>query len=149
MNFLNEHVLPLECVMGVYIFNLMKPMFFPIPSGTCLDLKRFTVNINTVPARLNEIYQGICRIEPTKYFVVAYIAYTFQEHGSDIVVSLLAESLSAAKQGVREHIDTLEGVLDTNIVRVTRTRRLYSSKNEGKLKGTPYKPDPPINLEMF
>lgn len=149
LDFLNRHILSLDCVAGVHIFNLIKPVFFPIPTGTCIDLKRFTVTINAVPARLNATYETICRIKPMRYFVVAYIAYTFQEHGSDIVVSLLAKSLSAAKQGVHEHIEPLEGVLDTNIVRVMRTKRLYSSKDEGKLRGTLYKSDEPLSLEMF
>ncbi len=149
LNFLGQHILPLECVSGAHIFNLMKPLFFRIPTGTCLDLKRFTLTINVLPSHYKEVYHAICRIKPTKYFVVGYIAYAFQEHGNDIVVSVLAKGLSAAKKGCQEHIEALEGVLNTEIVRITRTKRLYSGADAKKFKGTPYVPDEEIGIEIF
>jgi hypothetical protein len=149
LDFLSQHVLPLECIEGAYIFNLMKPTFFPIPTGTCLDLKRFTVTINAIPSQYNEIYDIIRGIKPTKFFVVGYIAYTFQEHGSDIMVSVLAKGLPAAKKGVLEHIEQIDGVLDTNIVWITKTKKLYSGSEAEKFKGTPYVSDEALGLEVF
>ncbi len=149
LNFLSQHILPLECVSGVHIFNLMKPRFLQIPRGTCLDLKRFTVTITANPEQYQEIHDAVCRIKPSKYFVVGYIAYSFQEHGSDMVVSVLAKGLSAAKKGVLEHIESLEGVLDTDLVRITRTKRLYSLAETKKYKGIPHLSHEAMGIEMF
>ncbi|UCE75279.1 MAG: hypothetical protein JSV56_06155 [Methanomassiliicoccales archaeon] len=149
LHFLNHHILPLDYVTGVYIFNLMKPTFFSIPRGTCLDLKRFTVTIDANPSKYKEIYEAVCMIKPTKFFVVSYIAYTFQEPGSDMVLSVLAQGPSAVKQGVRKYIDSLDGVNNTDIVWVPKTRKLYSGAEAEKFKGTHYLSDESLSMEMF
>jgi hypothetical protein len=149
MDFLNQHILPLECVSGSHIFNLMKPTFLHIPKGTCLDLKRFTVTINADPVHYQEIYDSICKIEPTKYFVVNYVAFTFQDHGDDILVSVLAKGLSAAKKGVLDHIESQEGVLNTNITRITKTRKLYSYSDLLKFHGKPFEAEDALSMDMF
>jgi hypothetical protein len=149
LGFLEEHILSLNSVSGAYIFNLMKSTFFPIPKGTCLDLKRFTVTINTDPRNCKGIYDAICKIPPQKYFAIGYIAYTFQEQGNDIMVSILAKNTSEAKAGVSEHIESLDGVKRTEIVRITKTRRLCSQSQANKLKGVPSALDEAPGLESF
>jgi hypothetical protein len=149
LNFLNQHIFPLECVIGAHIFNLTRYKFFPIPTGSCLDLKRFTVTINAVPKHYKEIYNEICKIEPTKHFVVNYIAYSFHEHGSDIIVSILAKGSHDAKEGVRKHIEPLEGIVNTDIMWISKTKKLCPDSQEKKLKGLQYMPDEPLGMEMF
>ncbi|UCE37313.1 MAG: hypothetical protein JSW00_17855 [Thermoplasmata archaeon] len=139
--FLKKHLFPLECVNSVHIFNLMKPTFFPVPQGMCLDLKRFTVTINARPANYKDIYDAICKIKPTNNFVVHYVAYIFSDHGSDIVTSVLANGLSSAKKGVQEHIDILDGVYETDIVWITKTKELLSTMETKKLKEPTYTKD--------
>jgi hypothetical protein len=148
-NFLKTHILPLECVSGVHMFNLMKPRFFEIPRGTCLDLNRFTVTISAAPGSYANVYESVSGIKPTKSLVVSYIAYTFSDHGSDIVVSVLAKGLSSAKKGVLEHIDALNGVHDTDIVRITRTKKLYREEKAKEFKGIPHVSDEVMGIEMF
>jgi hypothetical protein len=149
LKFLEDNILPLNSISGAYIFNLMKSRFFPIPKGTCADLKRFTVTINTEPKRYAEIYKTIASIKPQKNFVIGYLAFTFQEPGSDIVVSILAKNHSEAKSGVKEHMESLKGVLDTNITRITKTKRLYPSSYHKKISGISASEDESLSLDMF
>ncbi|UCG70678.1 MAG: hypothetical protein JSV09_06590 [Thermoplasmata archaeon] len=149
LEFLQDNILHLNTISRAYIFNLMKSAFFPIPKGTCSDLKRFTVTINAEPKKYMEIYNAISRIKPEKYFVVGYIAYTFQEPGSDIVVSILAKGISEAKAGVKKHIESLDGVLDTRITRITKTRRLYPSSYAKETSRMPSLEDESLVLDMF
>jgi hypothetical protein len=149
LGFLEDNILTLDSVSGAYIFNLMKSTFFPIPKGTCLDLKRFTVTINAEPKNCKDIYDTISKIPPKKYFLIGYLAYTFQEHGSDIMVSILAKGTSDAKSGVKEHIETIKGVKNTEIIRITRTKRLYSPSRANRLKGGSDVLDETPGLESF
>jgi hypothetical protein len=127
----------------------MKSKFFHIPTGTCADLKRFTVTINAQPREYNTIYNAISKIKPEKYFVIGYIAYTFEEHGNDIVVSVLAKSKSEAKKGINEHIESLEGVLNTKIIRITNTKKLFKTADLDKIKSALSIDDDSLGLEMF
>jgi hypothetical protein len=149
LDFLESNILHLDTVSGAHIFNLMKSTFFPIPSGTCMDLKRFTVNINAEPSQYMEIYNAISKLKPEKNFVIGYIAYTFQEPGKDIVVSILAKNSSEAKAGVKKHIESLEGVLDTRITRITKTKRLYPSSYHKRITGLPSQEDETLGLDKF
>ncbi len=149
MGFLENNILNLESISGAYLFNLMKSKFFPIPTGTCMDLKRFTVTINAEPKNYERIYHAISKIDPDNNFVVGYIAYTYQEPGSDIVVSILAKNSAEAKAGVKRNIESLEGILDTKITRITKTKRLYPSSYSKKNVGLPSPEDGSMGLEVF
>ncbi len=133
LSFLKKHLFPLECVNSVQLFNLMKPIFFLVPQGMCLDLKRFTVTISARPSNCRDIYEAICDIKPTKDFVVHYVAYTFSDHGCDIVTSVLAKGLSSVKKGVRRQIDVMDGVHNTQCVWITKTKELLWALEAKKL----------------
>jgi hypothetical protein len=127
-DFLVKKIGPREEIKGLWVFNLLKPKFFQYPSGIPHNLARFTVTINAEPQKLEDIYDTLSHYLPTKQVIPAYLAYTFHGFKSDIILSILSDGQTTVNTFVDRYVKSLDGVIKTKIVRISKTQRVVSTK---------------------
>ena len=59
-DFVANHLSKIEGVTSIWIINLFKPVFYPLPRDT-KHFKRFAVTVNTVPRQTSEVYETLRR----------------------------------------------------------------------------------------
>ena len=123
-DFVLEDIGRMETVSGVWVFNLIKPKFFPVPEGTLPDLPRFTLTIHAYPRHLQSVYESLCSTPPAPELVPAYIAYTFRTLGESVLCSVLAKDRKLVNQFKAKRVESLPGVMQVEIAEIQDTRRL-------------------------
>jgi len=124
-DFIAEHLNKIEHITGIWVINLFKPVFYPLPRDT-RNMKRFVITINVFPKNLREVYQNIASATLPDGLKIAYIAYTFHLFGDSIQFSILAEKEERLNRFSTEVVKKIPGVLSTTINLVERTRPLVS-----------------------
>ena len=110
-DFIAEQLSKIESLTDIWIINMIKPVFFPLPKDTH-DMKRYTITLRVFPTKLKDVYQ--------------YIAYTFHLFGDSIQISILADTEDALNKYLADVVNTLPGVLKTTVNEIERTRPLVS-----------------------
>jgi hypothetical protein len=124
-DFIAERLNHIENITDIWVINMIKPVFFPLPKDT-KDMKRFTITLKVFPKKLKDVYQNIANATLPEGLKMAYIAYTFHLFGDSIQFSILADSEEALNKYVAEVVNTLPGVVKTTINEIERTRPLVS-----------------------
>jgi hypothetical protein len=148
-SFLIKKIGPREEVKGFWVFNLLMSKFFQIPSGVPHNLSRFTVTITAEPQHHEEIYETLSNYLPTKQVILAYMAFTFHGFRSDIILSILSDGQTRVNEFVDRYVKTLDGVLKTQIVRISKTQRLISAKEWVERAGSHFVPLKGKKIEDF
>lgn len=123
-DFISQEISKIDCVDGVWIFNLINPRFFPVPEGTLPNLPRFTLTAHVYPMHLQLVYNVLCATEATPELAVMYVANTFHVQGESIMVSVLAKDKKIVKDFKSKKIESLPGVLRTRTYDIMSTHRL-------------------------
>lgn len=124
-DFIAERLNFIENITDIWVINMIKPVFFPLPKDT-KGMKRFTITLKVFPKKLKDVYQHIANASLPEGFKMAYIAYTFHLFGDSIQFSILADSEEALNKYMAEVVNKLPGVLKTTINEIERTRPLVS-----------------------
>ncbi len=124
-DFLLKHLSSMACVQDISVVNLMRPVFFPLPHEVA-DLKRFTVSVICKSSSCQAAYDALTKLKPSGSGVPTYVALTFMEKGQDMVVSVLSKDLATLEMYIREHITSIEGVMNVSVAQISRTRQLAS-----------------------
>ena len=148
-DFLVKKIGPRKEVKGFWVFNLLKSKFFQIPSGIPHNLTRFAVTITAEPQYHEEIYDTLANYLPTKQVILAYQAFTFHGFRSDIIVSVLSDGQTRVNEFVDKYIRSLKGVKNTQIVRISKTQRLVSTKEWIERAGAHFVPIKGKKIENF
>jgi hypothetical protein len=127
-DFLMTHIAPFNGVRGIWTVNMARMKFFSVGLTRPRDFSRFTVTIDAIPKYQEKIGETISRFKPGRDVVISYIAHTFQSFNAGIMVSALAKSHNHMDAFVQKHIAHMEGVVNTDITRISRTMRLVSDK---------------------
>lgn len=120
-----NHLAKLEGVTGLWIVNLLEPIFFPLPEGA-KAMKRFSVTVKAYSPRLAEIYHTISQLSFPDRIVITYMAYTCHMYGDCLQFSLLADSEADVKKFISQSIDKLPGVLGTTICELEKNHSFIS-----------------------
>ena len=123
-DFVIKYISPLEDLKGIWLVNLIRPKFFPIPQDTPKDCQRYTATIRVESREYLNVYDLISKITPKEGAMITYIAFTFQAVGQDILLSILAKDDSVKDKFINHHIKTITGIQDVQSTEVTKTKRL-------------------------
>ncbi len=124
-DFIAEHLNKIEHITGIWVINLIKPLFYPLPKDT-RSLKRFAITMKVFPKSLKDVYQNIATAALPDGLKMAYIAYTFHLFGDCIQFSILAEKEETLNKYLTEVIDKISGVLSTTVNLIEMTKPLVS-----------------------
>jgi translation elongation factor EF-1beta len=124
-DFIAERLNNVENITDIWVINMIKPVFFPLPKDT-KGMKRFTITLKVFPKKLKDVYQNIANATLPESLKMAYIAYTFHLFGDSIQFSILADSEEALNKYLAEEVKKLPGVVKTTINEIERTRPLVS-----------------------
>ncbi len=124
-DFIAEHLNDLEHITDIWVINLIKPIFYPLPKDT-RDLKRFTITLKVFPKNLKDVYQFIADAALPDGIKMAYIAYTFHLFGDSMQFSVLTEDEVKLKNYLTGTVEKLPGVLNITVNEIERTRPLVS-----------------------
>lgn len=124
-DFVANHLSKIEGVTNIWIVNLFKPMFYPLPKDT-KGLKRFAITVNTVPQLTSEVYEALAESTLPDGLIKAYLGYTFSSFGESVQFSLLAEHDEAIKDYVSDTVAQIPGVKRTHVFPIEMTRPLVS-----------------------
>jgi translation elongation factor EF-1beta len=124
-DFISEQLSNIENITDIWVINMIKPIFFPLPKDT-KNMKRFTITLKVFPKKLKDVYQHIAKAVLPDGLKIAYIAYTFHLFGDSIQFSILADSVEVLNRYIEESVNRIPGVLKTTINEIERTRPLVS-----------------------
>jgi hypothetical protein len=124
-DFISDHLNKIENITDIWVINMIKPIFFPLPKNT-KDMKRFTITLKVFPSKLRDAYQNVASATLPEGLLMAYIAYTFHIFGDSIQFSILADSEGSLRKYIEETVSKLPGVVKTTINEIERTRPLVS-----------------------
>ena len=125
--------------------TLLCPEFYPVPKTRPEKLHRFRIAIQVDTRHLETVFNKMSDINYTavKCFPT-YRALSFGE--DDILLSILAESEECINNLIQEQIIPLEGVINAEYIRITKSyriipkdewvayrKKLYQVKHEGDL----------------
>lgn len=124
-DFIAEHLNKIEHVTGIWVINMIKPVFYPLPKDT-KNMKRYAITVKVFPKNLKDVYQNIAASALPDGLKMAYIAYTFHLFGDCIQFSILAEKEEILNKYLTEVVNKIPGVLSTTVNLIERTRPLVS-----------------------
>lgn len=124
-DFIAEHLNKIEDVTGIWVINMIKPVFYPLPQDT-KNMKRFAITMKVFPKNLKDVYRKIATAALPDGLKMAYIAYTFHLFGDCIQFSILAEEEETLNKYLTEVVNKIPGVLSTTVNLIERTRPLVS-----------------------
>jgi len=124
-DFIVEHLNNIEHITDIWVINMIKPVFYPLPKDTS-DMKRYMITLKVFPKTLKDVYQNIANTALLAGLKMAYIAYTFHLFGDSIQFSILAETEEVLNKYLTGTINKLPGVVNTTVNLIERTRPLVS-----------------------
>jgi hypothetical protein len=125
-SFLIKHIATLPDVRGIWILNMMNMKFFKAPKSYPGGFPRFTVTIDAMPGHMEKVYETISSLKPGRDIIINYIAHTFQSFNASVMMSVLARSQNHMDAFVNDYIRPLEGVVNADVTRISKTMRLVS-----------------------
>jgi len=124
-DFIAEHLNKIEHVTGIWVINMIKPVFYPLPKDT-KNMKRYAITMKVFPKNLKDVYRNIATAALPDGLKMAYIAYTFHIFGDCIQFSILAEKEETLNKYLTEVVNKIPGILSTTVNLIERTRPLVS-----------------------
>lgn len=124
-DFIVEQLSKIKHITGIWVINLIKPLFYPLPKDT-KNMRRFSITLEVFPNNLKDVYEKISNASFPEELKMAYIAYTFHMFGDIIQFSVLAETDETLNKFLAETINKIPGVLNTNVNLISRTRPLVA-----------------------
>jgi hypothetical protein len=115
----------MEGVTDIWVINLLKPVFFPLPEDT-RAMRRYAITARVFPAHLVGVYESLSRPALPAGLLMAYVAYTFHLFGDCLQFSVLAQDEAALEGHLAEKVKTLPGVLQTTVNLIEKTKPLVS-----------------------
>ncbi len=123
-DFIAGHLSKIEHITDIWVINMMKPIFYPLPKDT-REMKRFTITLRVYPQYLTDVYQNIANALLPESLKIAYIAYTFHLFGDSIQFSMLTPDEAILNEYLAV-VEKLPGMLNITVNQIERTRPLVS-----------------------
>ena len=124
-DFIAERLNNIEGLTDIWVINMIKPVFFPLPKDT-RNMKRYTITLKVYPKKLKNVYQSVKNAILPENLKLAYVAYTFHLFGDSIQFSILSDKEETLNRYLAEEIDKMPGVVKTTVNEIERTRPLVS-----------------------
>ena len=127
INLVTEHLNTLDEVSAISIVYLIKPRFFPVPKDT-YNLKRFILSLKVHPKSLKDVYKKLLNPNMPKGIRKVYYAFTFQHNNEALQYSLLAEDEESVQKYIAESIQSIDGIIKTEVHQAEKTKPFISYK---------------------
>ena len=124
-DFIAEDLNKIEHVTGIWVINLIKPIFYPLPKDT-KNMKRFSISLRVFIKNLKDVYQKIATTNLPDGLKLAYLAYTFHLFEDSIQFSILTENEETLNNYLTDVVEKMPGVLRATVNLIERTRPLIS-----------------------
>lgn len=124
-DFIVEHLNKIEHITSIWVINMIKPVFYPLPKDT-RHMKRLSVTLKVFPKNLKDVYRTIATAALPAGLKMAYIAYTCHLFGDCLQFSILAESEKTLYKYITEKVHRIPGVLNSTVNLIEMTRPLVS-----------------------
>jgi hypothetical protein len=72
------------------------------------------------------VYTQLARTRPTEDTSITYMAFTFQDCGKSITMSVLSRDEGTLRSFIDESVETIDGATTLRTVRIKRTMKLAS-----------------------
>ncbi len=109
---------------GIWIFPLVKPKFFEVPSNVGKDASRFLITITTKPSDAMKVYDAISAFRQTADLSMTYLAFTCQRFCDTLTLSLFARSMEHVTRFVDQELKVVPGITRSGITPMTKSKRL-------------------------
>lgn len=123
--FVANHLGKIESITSIWVVNLFKPVFYPMPKDT-RRFKRYVVTLNCVPQQTSDIYETLVESDLPQGVARAYLGYSYSSFGEAIQFSVLAENDEAVKGYLSDVIAPMPGVKRTHLFPIEMTKPLVS-----------------------
>ena len=127
INLINEHLNTVDEVSAISIVHLIKPRFFPVPKDT-YNLKRFIISLKVQPKSLKDVYKKLLNPNLPEGIRKVYYALTFQNYNEALQYCLLAEHKESVQKYIAESIDSIDGIIKTELYQAEKTKPFISYK---------------------
>lgn len=124
-DFIAEDLNKIEHVTGIWVINMIKPIFYPLPKDT-KNMKRFAISLKVFIKNLKDVYRNIATASLPDGLKLAYLAYTFHLFEDSLQLSILTENEETLNNYLTGVVDKMAGVLRTTVNLIERTRPLIS-----------------------
>ena len=127
VEFLTNQIGEYHEIIDTNTLIFMKPVFLPLPKDRTKRLRRFTIPLRVHPKNYDHVYNKLIDYQyPTNIFPI-YITYTLGD--SDILISMVAESIEPLHDFVSHQISPMDGVDSYAITEFGRSQRLVSKED--------------------
>jgi len=109
---------------GLWIFPLVKPKFFDVPTNVGKDASRFLITITTRPSDAMKVYNAISSFRQTSDLSMTYLAFTCQRYCDTLTLSVFAKSNDHVNRFVEQELKVVEGISRSEITPMTKSKRL-------------------------
>ena len=127
INLVTEHLHTVDEVSAISIVHLIKPRFFPVPKDT-YNLKRFIISLKVHPKSLKDVYKKLLNPNLPEGIRKVYYAFTFQNNNEALQYSVLAEDEESIRKFIAESIQTIDGIIKTELHQAEKTKPFISYK---------------------
>jgi hypothetical protein len=124
-DFIAGHLSKIEGITSIWVINLFKPVFYPLPRDTKM-LKRFVVTTHCVPQLASNVYDSLATSELPDGLMKSYLGYTFSSFGESVQFSVLAAHDKAMESFLSDVIMRMPGVKRAHLYPIEMTRPLVS-----------------------
>ena len=123
--FIAKELSQINDITSIWVIHLMKPLFFPLPKDT-REKTRFSITAKAYPAKLQEVYKSLVQLSGQREIQMAYIAYTMHLFEESLIFSMLANAEETLEKFLKQNVDQISGILQTNAFRIAKTKPLIS-----------------------
>jgi hypothetical protein len=124
-DFIANHLSKIEGITSIWIIDLFKPVFYPLPKDTRRH-KRFAITLNSIPQLTSEVYESLGSSALPEGLIKTYLGYTFSSFGESVQFSLLVEHNEAVESYPADVIAQIPGVKRTHLYPIEMTKPLVS-----------------------
>ena len=127
INIITDPLSSLDEISAISITHLFKPRFFPVPKDT-YNLKRFVICLKVRANSLKDVYKKLLNPNLPEGIRKVYYAFTFNNYDETLQYSLLSEDKESVQKFVEESIQTINGIVKTEIYQAEKTKPFISYK---------------------
>jgi hypothetical protein len=128
-DFVLKHIASMKEAAGIRVMPLMLPRFFRVPKGMTSQMKRYTTSIKVDPNELDNVYEYLSGLIPSKAIAPVYLACALNGFGRDLMFSFLCPGETTAKKFVSTYIIPCKGILDTRTTLISHSKRLIEKED--------------------
>jgi hypothetical protein len=119
-DFLADHLGKIEALTGIWVIDLLRPKFFPLPKDTS-GLMRFAITLRVFPRNLGDVYGALVKGGLPPGLGMVYVAFTYHLFGDCMQFSVLANQRASLNGYLTRGVRKMPGVLRVTVNEIEKT----------------------------